>query len=293
MEIQCETAVADWHFYPILIFHACSQQWRYLCINSLLENDLLIPVPLELWKQLRSANPNEMTFQSSYIFHGVLLFHKSWTNVKIGFVKKQFNLHSHSVRCDVPLACKGFCCWWGSQRPLRTVLDTSRATVFLQRLLAKCWGVLEGGQDEMNVWKVSFFDLLLTLILSQPGKLLCKQVISMHLQNWYWWQRGHCVRKDYSGPSRTGIAEPYKRSSIPKLVSWPFCTERVLVKTNFLEGVAFLGISNWKSVMSKSVNKLEILEICASFKVNFMSSGVKLVLIGRGRSLRSLLRGYY
>lgn len=65
------------------------------------------------------------------------------------------------------------------------------------------------------------------------------------------------------------------------------------MKTNFLEGVAFLGISNWKSAMSKSINKLEILEICASFKVYFMSSGVKLVLIGRGRSLRSLLRGYY
>lgn len=30
---------------------------------------------------------------------------------------------------------------------------------------------LEGGQDEMNVWKVSFFDLLLTLLtLSQLGR---------------------------------------------------------------------------------------------------------------------------
>lgn len=45
--------------------------------------------------------------------------------------------------------------------------------------------------------------------------------------------------------------------------------------------------------MSKSINKLEVIEICASFKAYFMSSGVKLVLIGRGRSLRSLVRGYY
>lgn len=45
--------------------------------------------------------------------------------------------------------------------------------------------------------------------------------------------------------------------------------------------------------MSKSINKLEIMEISASFKVYFMSSGLKLVLIGRGRTLRSLLRGYY
>lgn len=45
-----------------------------------------------------------------------------------------------------------------------TTQDSVRATAFLQRLLAKCWGVLEGGQDEMNMWKVSFFDLLLTLL---------------------------------------------------------------------------------------------------------------------------------
>lgn len=45
--------------------------------------------------------------------------------------------------------------------------------------------------------------------------------------------------------------------------------------------------------MSRSVHKLEIIKICASFKVYFTSSGVKLVLIGRGRSLRSLVKGYY
>lgn len=44
--------------------------------------------------------------------------------------------------------------------------------------------------------------------------------------------------------------------------------------------------------MSESINKLEIIEIYASFNVCFMSSGVKLVLIGRGRSLRSLVKVY-
>lgn len=59
---------------------------------------------------------------------------------------------------------KGFVGDWGPRYHSQQCSSTSRATVFLQRLLAKRWGVLEGEQDEMNVMKFSFFDLLLTLL---------------------------------------------------------------------------------------------------------------------------------
>ena len=69
---------------------------------SLLENDLLIPVPSELPKQLCSASPHKITFQKQ--------LHLSWDPAllqimnKLGFLKMLLNLHTHSVRSDVPLA---------------------------------------------------------------------------------------------------------------------------------------------------------------------------------------------
>lgn len=45
-------------------------------------------------------------------------------------------------------------------------------------------------------------------------------------------------------------------------------------------------------MLSKSINKLQIITISASFEAYFISSGVKLILIGMGRTLRFLVKGY-
>lgn len=45
-------------------------------------------------------------------------------------------------------------------------------------------------------------------------------------------------------------------------------------------------------MLSKSINKLQIITISASFKAYFISSVLRLVLIGMGRSLRFLIKGY-
>lgn len=178
-----------------------------------------------------------MTFQCSYIFHRVLLFHRLWTNVKIGFVKKRFNLHSHSVRCDVLLACKGFCCWWVSQRPLRTVLEHIQRYSFSAEATGKmlgCFGRGAGWNEHVEsflLWPAP--DTTNTFLIWERG-LLCRQLMSTHLQNWYWWQRGHCVRKDYLGPSMNWYCGTLQNILCPKTcvmaILYRACENKLLSK---------------------------------------------------------------